>query len=156
MADGVSGGVRMRTLKLAWETATPDEPVELIVDGGPENNNHIVNTFLNSEGVDITKSIALKDILFSNSMVEAANKLLKYRYLFPKDVQDGEQLKFLLEKSIHDFNEVRPHGKLGGLTPSEAYSGQSIPVTFDRQVLKQRIEQSKAGKGCEKCMEDEE
>ncbi|MDH5382444.1 MAG: integrase core domain-containing protein, partial [Cyclobacteriaceae bacterium] len=117
MADRVSGEIRMQTLREALDTAKPEKEVELIVDGGPENNNRTVDRFI--EGCDIKKSVALKDIVFSNSMVEAANKLLKYRYLFPKDVMDGMQLRNVLEKSIHDFIEVRPHGKLGGLTPSE-------------------------------------
>jgi len=151
MADRVNGEVRMQTLKVAWEKASPEGPVELVVDGGPENNNYVVNNFLNSEGVDITKSVALKDILFSNSMVEAANKLLKYRYLFPENIQDGDQLKTVLEKSIYEFNEVRPHGNLSGLTPNEAYQGQNVPVSFDPEVLKQRIQQNQDNTGCAKC-----
>ncbi|MDH5382479.1 MAG: integrase core domain-containing protein, partial [Cyclobacteriaceae bacterium] len=135
----------------AWEIAKPKKEVELVVDGGPENNNYVVENFINSAEVDIKKSIALKDILFSNSMVEATNKLLKYRYLFPKVIEDGEQLKTALEKSINDFNEIRPHGKLSGLTPSEAYSGQNVPVVFDPEVLKQRIHQNQSNTGCEIC-----
>ncbi|MDH5381716.1 MAG: hypothetical protein OEW75_12730 [Cyclobacteriaceae bacterium] len=33
------------------------------------------------------------------------------------------QLKTALEKSINDFNNVRPHGKLGGLTPPASAGG---------------------------------
>jgi len=71
--------------------------------------------------------------------------------LFPKEVQDGKQLRNVLEKSIHDFNEVRPHGKLGGLTPSEAYKGQNMPISYDPEVLKQRIQQNQNNTGCTKC-----
>ena len=111
----------------------------------------MVDNFINSAGVDIIKSVALKDILFSNSMVDAANKLLKYRYLFPKVVQDGKQLRNVLEKSIHDFNEVRPHGKLGGLTPSEAYQGENVPISFDPEALRTRIDENRDNNGCAKC-----
>ncbi|MDH5382806.1 MAG: integrase core domain-containing protein [Cyclobacteriaceae bacterium] len=151
MADRVSGEIRMQTLKEAWEIAKPKKEVELVVDGGPENNNYVVENFINSAEVDITKSVALKDIVFSNSMVEATNKLLKYRYLFPKDVQDGEQLRNVLEKSIDDFNNIRPHGKLGGLTPSEAYQGQNVPISFDTEALRQRVNENKDNNGCSKC-----
>jgi len=113
MADRVSGEIRMQTLKEAWENTQPEQTVELIVDSGSENNNHTIDRFISSTEVDMKKSVALKDILFSNSMVEAANKLLKYRYLFPGNIEDGTQLKIALEKSINDFNEIRPHGKLG-------------------------------------------
>ena len=151
MADRVSGEVRMQTLREAWDTAKPDRKVELIVDGGPENNNHTIDCFINSTEVDMKKSVALKDIVFSNSMVEAANKLLKYRYLFPENIADGTQLKIALEKSINDFNEIRPHGNLGGLTPSEAYQGENVPITFDPQALRQRIDQNQANTGCTQC-----
>lgn len=151
MADRVSGETRMKTLREAWGTTKPEKEVELIVDGGPENHNIAVETFIGNTGVYIKKSTALKDIIFSNSMVEAANKLIKYRYLFPNDVQNGVHLRNVLEKSIHDFNNVRPHGKLGGLTPSEAYSGQNAPITFDPETLKQRIQQNLDNTGCAKC-----
>ena len=87
-------------------------------------------------------------------MVEAANKLLKSRYLFPGNIQDGDQLKTVLEKSIHDFNEVRPHGKLEGLTPNEAYIGQNVPIIFDPQALRDRIHQNQNNTGCTKCESD--
>jgi len=151
MADRVSGEIRMQTLREAWHTAKPEKQVDLIVDGGPENNNYVVDNFIKSAGVDITKSVALKDILFSNSLVESANKLLKYRYLFPKEVQDGKQLRNVLEKSIHDFNEVRPHGKLGGLTPSGVYQGQNVPISFHPEALRTRIDENKDNTGCTKC-----
>ena len=119
MADRVSGETRMETLREAWEKTQPEQKVELIVDGAPENNNRYIDRFIDSTEVDIKKSIALKDIVFSNSMAEAANKLLKYPYLFTGNIENGNQLKTVLENSINDFNNVRPHGKLGGLAPSE-------------------------------------
>ncbi|MDH5381447.1 MAG: hypothetical protein OEW75_11375 [Cyclobacteriaceae bacterium] len=36
---------------------------------------------------------------------------------FPQKHQNKTQLKTDLEKSIDDFNNISPHGKLGGLTP---------------------------------------
>ena len=80
-----------------------------------------------------------------------ANKLLKYQYLFPGNVQGGDHLKSVLEKSIHDFNEVRPHGKLGGLTPSEVYSGKNVSVVFDTEALRTRIDESRGNTGCTLC-----
>ncbi|MDH5399301.1 MAG: DDE-type integrase/transposase/recombinase, partial [Cyclobacteriaceae bacterium] len=151
MAGRVCGETRMQTLKEAWIMTKPEKQVELIVDGGPENNNHTIDRFISSTEVDMKKSVALKDIVFSNSMVEAANKLLKYRYLFSGNIEDGDQLKTVLEKSIYDFNEVRPHGKLGGLTPSEAYQGQNVPISFDPEALRTRIKENRGNTGCTKC-----
>ena len=74
-----------------------------------------------------------------------------YRYLFPGNIQDGNQLKAVLEKSINDFNNVRPHGKLGGLTPSEAYQGQNVPISFDPEALRTRINENRGNAGCTEC-----
>ncbi|MDH5381821.1 MAG: integrase core domain-containing protein [Cyclobacteriaceae bacterium] len=84
-------------------------------------------------------------------MVEAANKLLKYRYLFPENIVDGTQLKTVLENSIHDFNDVRPHGKLGGLTPNVAYQSQNVPIVFDPEALRTRIKENRGNSRCTQC-----
>lgn len=125
----VSGSIRMQTLREAWEVAQKHQPqnlkVDLIVDGGPENVNSIVDNFINTKGINIHKSIALKDILFSNSLVEAANKILKYRYLYLRPVEDFAALVKAVDLAVHDFNALRPHGKLSGYTPDEMYSSAS-------------------------------
>ena len=61
--------------------------------------------------------VALKDIDFSNSMIEAANKTLKYYYIFPKNIANRAKLKSLLPGIIEDYNNIRPHGQLNHLTP---------------------------------------
>ena len=55
--------------------------VQLVVDDSPENNG-CVNDFLSIPGVQMKKLIAQVDIRQSNSMIEAANKRMKYDYLF--------------------------------------------------------------------------
>lgn len=57
-------------------------PVELVVDGGPENNNEKVDDFITNIDGAIKKLIAQKDIIFSNSLIEAMNRTLKYGFLF--------------------------------------------------------------------------
>jgi hypothetical protein len=61
---------------------------------------------------------ATKPMPFSNSLVESVNKLLKYRYLFPKQLANSAALTTHLAMSIQDYNDVRPHGSLNGLKPS--------------------------------------
>jgi hypothetical protein len=67
-----------------------EEITELIVDGGSENNNKKVETLLEKYPVD--KLIAMKDILKSNSMVESLNKIIKYDYLYPRNIHNEEEL----------------------------------------------------------------
>jgi putative transposase len=96
----------------------------LIVDGGSENNNKIIGSFM--EKYPVKKLVALKDILKSNSMVESLNRTLKYNYLFPKHIYDQDQLIKTLHKDITDYNDKRPHGSLFGLTPLEAYGKKKV------------------------------
>ncbi len=80
----------MHSIKQACEQyiKVPGEDVRLIVDGGVENNNNTVNDYISSEQVSVQKLIAGKDIRFSNSMIEAQNKIIKYHYLFKHDFRD--------------------------------------------------------------------
>ena len=55
-------------------------------------------------------------IAFSNSMIEAANKQLKYRFLYHQKINDFSKLDEYIEKAILDFNH-RPRAVLHGLTP---------------------------------------
>ena len=97
-----------------------NESVVLLSDGGPENNNKFVDGFLEKKEISIKKLIAQKDISFSNSIVEAMNKILRYQYLYLHDIPDIEILRKHLEHYVPMYNEVRPHCSLDGLTPFEA------------------------------------
>jgi hypothetical protein len=56
----------------------------LITDGGSEFDNIMMRTALAGTGLEL--KIAGKDVEFSNSMIEAVNKSLKYRHIFPRDL----------------------------------------------------------------------
>ncbi len=79
--------------------------------------------YINSPGISIRKIIAQQDIIFSNSMVEAVNKIVKYRSLFLDSIPDINALQKHLEKFVPVYNEMRPHCSLKGLTPSEVLAG---------------------------------
>jgi len=121
----LSAEIRLETIKEAYEKYIhdPSDDVQLIVDGGSENNNSTVDEYINSPGISIKKIIAQQDILFSNSMVEAVNKIVKYRSLFLDSIPDINALEKHLEKFVPVYNEVRPHCSLKGLTSSEVLAG---------------------------------
>ena len=100
----------------ALKNINPSSLITLITDGGPENN---LKTFLSELSLPLEHRKALIDIQYSNSLIEAHNKILKYNYLYRMDIPDGERLKTVLPKMIEDFNN-RPHISLQGLTPNEA------------------------------------
>ena len=155
--ERVSGLVTTSTIKETFENASKlsqELNVKLIVDGGPENNNIHIDNFINQSEINIQKLVALRDIDYSNSMVEAVNKIAKYQYLFPKHPQNLQELLELLSYFVNDYNNIRPHSQLKGLTPDEAYIGKELPKDYRTIVLKQarldRLAYNKENK-CENC-----
>jgi transposase InsO family protein len=104
-----------------FNNANDDNDVHLIVDGGSENNNSVVDEYIST--VSIKKLIAQKDIVFSNSLVESVNKIIKYRSLFLHNIPNIDALKKHLDEFIPVYNNVRPHVSLNGFTPNEVLTG---------------------------------
>lgn len=69
----------------------------LVTDDGMENKGKLEEG-INKPGMLWKKLIAQIDIIQSNSMVEAANKILKYHFLYPKPVADTEELIIVQKK----------------------------------------------------------
>jgi hypothetical protein len=125
-----------------------DNKTELIVDGGSENKG-AVNDFILSRG-NWTKLVAKKDIIFSNSMVEAVNKVMKYQYLFKRKLSDIAELKNYLPKAIDDYNN-RPHSTLK-VSPNNAALG----ITFNSELYQEKLKEARqnriiANMECNKC-----
>jgi Integrase core domain. len=152
--SGTISGLQTTTLlKKAFASlsgAVP-ESFDLIVDGGPENNNSRVSAFLNN--TPIRKLVAKVDVAFSNSMIEAVNKILKYQYLFRKSIPDLAHIVEFVRKAIEDYNS-RPHYFLRGVTPNDAYTGK----VFNREEYRKGIESARAKriaenrKSCAPCV----
>ncbi len=138
----VSGKVRMETIREAYNKYCSDHRVIVLVfDGGPENNNDAMKTFVNNEEVRINPLIALKDIPYSNSVIEAQNKLFKYRYLFRQEYNDINGLRKVFGEDVNDYNYIRPHISLAGYTPFESYSGMTgLHKQWNEQIQEARRE----------------
>lgn len=93
----------------------------------------------------LSKIIAKKDICFSNSSIEAINKIMK-RYLRIYKPGTFEKVNSILPKIIDNYMFDRPHGSLNGYTPFEAYTLQNPTFNFRFQIqnaYNTRIEQNK-------------
>jgi putative transposase len=122
-----------------------NDPV-LLTDDGCENYG-VVNTFI--AGTTIKHLIAQQDIHFSNSMIEAANKQLKYRYLYHKTIPSFNELGIYIKEAVDDFNN-RPHAVLKGLTPLEVLSGESNSV-ITAEIEKAKIDRIIENKKLQCC-----
>lgn len=103
--------------------------VLLMTDGGSENN---LVSFAR-----VRHLTAQRDISASNSMIEAANKSMKYRGLFRFPLNDFKAVVAFLPKAVTNYNN-RPHTALFGLTPLDVLHG-AIP---DRGRFRAKIGQA--------------
>jgi transposase InsO family protein len=145
-----SSSIAMTVLKEAIQIHGIRLDTKLVTDGGPENHGE-VSTFV-SNRENLKQLIAQKDIIQSNSMVEAVNKHIKYYYLFKKDLQDLNDTIRYLSNSVDDYND-KPHGKLYGLTPYEVLNGKD-PAKDNYQndiaeARKKRLLQNQSIECCE-------
>jgi transposase InsO family protein len=138
----------------AYQTVQADqvaEPIQLISDGGPENDNQHV-AFCVQE-LAIKHCIAKRDVSFSNSIIEAWNKILKYRYLFRKPLPHHVDMPRAIQEAVDDYNN-RPHSSLKGLTPNQACSGVVFDVADYRSRLAEAREERREinAKACPPCV----
>tara|TARA_B110000037_G_scaffold220884_1_gene290069 strand:- start:1239 stop:1958 length:720 start_codon:yes stop_codon:yes gene_type:complete len=144
---------RLKTIKEAYENefGMLYSDLILMVDGGSENNNHVVDGYVDKLP-NLRKLVALKDIQFGNVQVEAHNKILKQSWLYRAEVKDGEHLIRITKAAIHEFNMIRPYDALGGLTPSEAHEQSASYMNWNRQlqILKARKQRCITNK-CNTC-----
>jgi hypothetical protein len=90
----------------------------LLTDDGSENAGPVKKLIKCTMSPCLTHLIAQRDIQFSNSMIEAVNKQLKYRFLYHQHIPDHSALVKYLQQAVEDYNS-RPHDVLNGLTPFE-------------------------------------
>jgi putative transposase len=127
------------------------EHCNLITDDGTENYGEASKFLAKCQDPEITHFIAQKTIVHSNSMIEAANKQIKYHFLYHKEIPNFEQLENYLLMAVADYNN-RPHDAINGLTPIEVLNGK-LPshVSFANQIAKAksgRITENGARKCC--------
>lgn len=123
---------------------TPQE-LDLIVDGGGENNNARIYNFMRHCEVKINKKIALKEVHFSNSMIEGNNKILK-KFLRIR----GPIYSYSIQKEIDfffkDHNEHKPSYHFQIHTPSQLHDNPILshvkPIL--QQVNKARLEANRS------------
>lgn len=125
----------------------------MICDGGSENKG-LVDKFIDEKDSNIRKLVALTDIRFSNSMVEAVNKRMKYDFLFRTKLQNYEQTKRYLNYSVKQYNN-KPHSALYGLTPMEVFNGTLPDKNMFKPAMKYAVKKRKEiNLKCLNCFED--
>lgn len=114
---------------------------QLITDDGSENHGPVKTLTSCTEFPLIQHLVAQRNIEYSNSMIEAANKQLKYRFLYHQSIPDFQALQKYVCQAIEDYNN-RPHAALNGLTPLEVLNG----TRYDKDYYRSQIIVAKANR----------
>jgi transposase InsO family protein len=158
VSSKLSKNIRLRTIKNAYTQALElgkEINCALWVDGGSENNNTVVDQFIEQSQIGIHKVIALRDTTLSNSMVESIFKTMKYGYLYRMKITNMTDLRRSLRMCFEDYNEQRPHYALDGGTPNEVYNGEVLNRQDHALYLSQAKIQRRAynkENECGKCL----
>ncbi|NNF42345.1 MAG: transposase [Phycisphaerales bacterium] len=114
--------------------AAEDEPPTVLTDGGVENVNQSVDELIDA-GV-LRRILAMTDLQFSNSMIEAWWRALKHQWLFLNSLDSVEKVRHLVEFYVEEHNERLPHSAFRGQTPDEMYFGRGEAVPNELDVAK--------------------
>ena len=99
-------------------TRSASAPV-VLADAGVENVNAQVDALI-ATGV-LRRLLALTELTFSNSMIEAWWRSLKHQWLFLHSLDSVATVRRLVAFYVHEHNHVLPHSAFRGQTPDEMY-----------------------------------
>ena len=146
-----SGIAIKELLQNAYQKYKPNK-VQLLSDGGSENVNSSVSNFTSSN--NIQHLIAQKNVVFSNSMIEAINKIIKHQFLYAKEIPDKPRLETPFKDTVSVYNTIRPQMSLHGNTPMETFTGKPMDFSIYSQRFPTqkaiRIQENKKT-NCQKC-----
>lgn len=110
----------------------------LLVDGGSENLNASVDELIN-DGI-LSRVIAVKDIRFSNSLIETLWRTMKHQWLFFHPLDTAVTVTRLVAFYVSAYNSDIPHAAFKGQTPDKVYygTGAEIPGKLEQGKAKAR------------------
>jgi transposase InsO family protein len=103
-----------------------DTTPTVIADSGVENVNSEVDQLV--EGGVIARILALVDVTYSNSVIEAFWRSLRHQWLYLNSLDSMAALKRLVAFYVDQHNSVMPHSAFNGQTPDEVYFGRGMQV----------------------------
>lgn len=101
-------------------------PPTLVADSGVENRNRAVDKLVES-GL-LKRVLAMTEINFSNSMIEAWWRCLKHQWLFLNTLDSVARVRKLVAFYVDEHNSKVPHAAFRGQTPDEMHFGKGAGV----------------------------
>lgn len=113
----------------------------LVADSGVENVNSDVDALIEA-GV-IRRVLALVEVTYSNSIIEAYWRSLKHQWLFLNSLDNLRALDKLVAFHVEQHNRVMPHSACRGRTPDEVYFATGERVPDELAVARARARQQR-------------
>ncbi len=110
----------------------------LVADAGVENVNAGVDELIDS-GL-LRRVLALRDVSFSNSLIEAWWRTLKHQWLYLNTLDSVETVRRLVAFYVEAHNSEIPHSAFRGQTPDEIYYGRGKDVPNKLTAVKIRAQ----------------
>jgi putative transposase len=133
-------------------TRSAETPV-VMADAGVENVNAEVDALIET-GV-LRRLLALTELKFSNSMIEAWWRSLKHQWLFLHSLDTVTTVHRLVAFYVDEHNRVLPHSAFRGQTPDEMYfgTGDGVPTDLTSRAAAARRARVAANRSasCETC-----
>ena len=128
-------------------------PPTLLADAGVENRYHSVDELIES-GL-LRRVLAMTEIRFSNSLIEAWWRSLKHNWLLLNQLDSVSKLRRLVAFYVEEHNANIPHAAFRDQTPDEMYFGTAAAVPDRLAAAKQdacrrRLEANRAAQ-CSVC-----
>jgi len=140
-------------LLLQASASRDGQPTTLLADGGVENCNGAVDHLINS-GI-LRRLLAMTEITFSNSLIEAWWRTLKHQWLYLNTLDTVSTVEKLVAFYVQEHNTRLPHSAFDGQTPDEMYlgTGNEVPQILEatRKVARQARLQANRRTTCSYC-----
>ena len=125
----------------------------VVADSGVENVNQQVDELVKA-GV-LNRILALVEVAFSNSMIEACWRSLRHQWLYLHMLDSFNSVKRLIAFWVDQHNTVMPHSAFLGQTPDEIYfgTGDHVPAELKaahRAARQRRLTDNRAAR-CRLC-----
>ncbi len=99
--------------------------------------------------------LALRDVSFSNSLIEAWWRTLKHQWLYLNTLDSVETVRRLVAFYVEAHNTEIPHSAFRGQTPDEMYYGRGKDVPDKLKAAKTRARAARLianrGAACSVC-----
>ncbi len=97
----------------------------------------------------LRRVLAMTELRFSNSMIEAWWRSLKHQWLFLNTLDSVEKVRKLVAFYVEEHNQRLPHFAFRGQTPDEMYfgKGKEVPSQLEsarKAVRQNRLERNRA------------